>query len=82
MRQLGLPAIAVAEDRSRRIDLVITDVVMPGMLANRGDRAHQRTTTWNEAHLHVWVRAAVLDSRGRLEPGRALSQNHSPRLSY
>ena len=68
----GAEAIAVAEDRSRRIDLVVTDVVMPGML---GREVTERISELRPGTRFIYMSgyaAAVLDSRGRLEPGRAL----------
>lgn len=72
LAESGAEAIAIAEDRSRKIDLVITDVVMPGML---GREITERISALRPETRLIYMSGyaqAVLDSRGRLEPGRSL----------
>ena len=68
----GAQAIAIAEDLSHTIDLAITDVVMPGML---GREVTERISEIRPGTRLIYMSgyaAGVLDSGGRLEPGRAL----------
>jgi len=68
----GEEAISLAADRSRTIDLVITDVVMPGMM---GREITERIAALRPETKLIYMSGyaqAVLDSRGRLEAGRVL----------
>lgn len=70
----GADAVAIAGDPSRPIDLVITDVVMPGMGGREITNEIGRLRPGIKVLYMSGYGQAVLDSRGRLEPGRALLQ--------
>ncbi|HJR45210.1 MAG TPA: ATP-binding protein [Actinomycetota bacterium] len=68
----GAEAIEIAEDRTRAIDVVITDVVMPGMM---GKEITERIAALRPETRLIYMSGyaqSVLDSRGRLEAGRRL----------
>ena len=70
--ETGEAAISLAEDLSRRVDVVITDVVMPGMM---GREITERIAAMRPDTKLIYMSGyaqAVLDSRGRLEEGRVL----------
>jgi CheY-like chemotaxis protein len=68
----GADAIEIAADKSVEIDVVITDVVMPGMM---GREVSERMSEVRPETPLIYVSGyarGVLDAQGRLEPGRAL----------
>lgn len=68
----GTEAIEIASDQALAIDLVITDVVMPGMM---GREVTERISELRPGTPLIYVSGyaqGILDSRGRLEPGRRL----------
>ena len=68
----GPEAIELAEDQGRAIDLVITDVVMPQMLGKEfGERFGEVRPGIPLIYMSGYAQA-ILDSRGRLEPGKTL----------
>ncbi|HVS14864.1 MAG TPA: ATP-binding protein [Thermoanaerobaculia bacterium] len=70
----GREALDLLQDRSLRIDLLLADVVMPGMHGREIARlARQQRPTLRVAYMSGYSEGAVLET-GRLEPGAVFLQ--------